>query len=54
MFENVKFENVYHYKTYFRIYYNMKFIISRPKISCTMKFATLHKTAQQSEQRVAQ
>ena len=30
-FETVKFENVYHYKMYFRIYYNMKFILPFPK-----------------------
>ena len=43
MFENVKFENVYHYKTYFRIYYTMKFIISRPKIKLHDE---IHNTAQ--------
>ena len=30
IFENVKFEDAYHYKMHCRIYYNMKFIIPRP------------------------
>ena len=30
MFENVKFENVYHYKINSTIYYNMKFIFPFP------------------------
>ena len=27
IFENVKIENVQHYKMFFRVYYNMKFIL---------------------------
>ena len=29
MFKNVKLENAYNYKMYFKIYYNMKFIMPR-------------------------
>ena len=43
IFQNVKFENVYNYKMYFRIYYTVKFIIPQPYVKLHNK---IHNTVQ--------